>query len=199
MLKLQKIFLLVRFFNRISCNEGLNAKISRFFVFSVNPLGLECSRSRKTALLLTWHKLKKCKNLHPYGASRMVWKRGRCWKSPIFEGKLWVFIEWNENNENEKLFFILAFFTACFYHFLFWGYLNSSMYEKVFVRHAAPISKFKWFEQPWVPCTNLEIIQSVLVGVFHSPWYCLLNWAQLLWLKMALFSKKALWNIEKHS
>ena len=38
MLELQKIFLTVRFFNRISCNKGLKAKIScSFSFFSVNP------------------------------------------------------------------------------------------------------------------------------------------------------------------
>ena len=40
MLELQIIILLVRFFNRISCNKGLKAKISRFFrcFFLFNPL-----------------------------------------------------------------------------------------------------------------------------------------------------------------
>ena len=54
MLQLQKIFLLVRFFNRISCNKGLKAKILRFFTcfFCLTSLRLECSRSRKTASFL---------------------------------------------------------------------------------------------------------------------------------------------------
>ena len=67
MLGLQKTFLLVRFFNWISCNKGLKAKISRFFTcfFRLTPLGLECSRSRKTASFLTSHRLEKYKNLHP--------------------------------------------------------------------------------------------------------------------------------------
>ena len=66
MLELQKIFLLVRFFNRISCNKGLKAKILSFFHF----------------FLFT--------------------------------------------NPNPPL-FTLALFTACFYHFLFGRYLNSSI------------------------------------------------------------------------
>ena len=51
MFELQKIFLLIRFFNWISCNKGLKAKILRFYkcFFCLNPWGLECSRSRKTA------------------------------------------------------------------------------------------------------------------------------------------------------
>ena len=32
-LELQKIFLIVRFFNQISCNKGLKAKISCFFLY----------------------------------------------------------------------------------------------------------------------------------------------------------------------
>ena len=35
MLELQKIFLIVRFFNQISCNKGLKAKVSRFFYIFV--------------------------------------------------------------------------------------------------------------------------------------------------------------------
>ena len=64
MLELQKIFLLVRFFNRISCNKGLKAKISRFFTcfFCLTPLGLECSRSRKTALFLMMSGRNRLKN-----------------------------------------------------------------------------------------------------------------------------------------
>ena len=61
MLGLQKIFLLVRFFNQISCNKGLKAKISRFLkcFFCLTPLELECSRSRKTASFLMSYRLKK--------------------------------------------------------------------------------------------------------------------------------------------
>ena len=35
MLELQKIFLIARFFNRISFNKGLKVKIFLFFLFSV--------------------------------------------------------------------------------------------------------------------------------------------------------------------
>ena len=66
-LELQNIFLLVKFFNWISCNKSLNAKISCFSLcfFCLIPLGLECSRSRKTVLFLMSHRLKKNKNLDP--------------------------------------------------------------------------------------------------------------------------------------
>ena len=66
-LVLQKTFLLVGFFNWISCNKGSKAKISCFFVcfFCLTPLRLECSRSRKMASFLTSQRLKKYRNLHP--------------------------------------------------------------------------------------------------------------------------------------
>ena len=57
-------------------------------------------------------------------------KCGKCWKSPIFEGKLRVFISYLSKMRIVSMFynfFILALFTACFHHFLFWRYLNSSM------------------------------------------------------------------------
>ena len=68
-LELQKIFLLGRFFNPISCNRVWRPKIFGFlFVFfcSTPPpsLRLECSRNRKTASFMTSHRLTKYKNLH---------------------------------------------------------------------------------------------------------------------------------------
>ena len=66
MLELQKIFLIVRFFNQISCNKGLKTKISCFFLcfFLFSYLRLEYSRIRKTASFLTSHRPKKYRNLH---------------------------------------------------------------------------------------------------------------------------------------
>ena len=61
------------------------------------------------------------------GASQMVWKCDKYWKSPIFEGKLQVFISWVKWKHVQYFFFILILFTVCFNHFLFWRYLNSSM------------------------------------------------------------------------
>ena len=57
MLELHKIFLIDRFFNRISCNKGLKGKISCFFLvfFLFNPLRLESPRIRKTTLFLMSH------------------------------------------------------------------------------------------------------------------------------------------------
>ena len=63
-------------------------------------------------------------------ASRMERKCGKCWKLSIFEGKLQVFISYLSEMKIVSMFynfFILVLFTACFYHFLFWKYLNSSM------------------------------------------------------------------------
>ena len=95
MLELQKIFLPVRFFNQISCNKGLKAKISHFLMcffcltpWSWNVLGAE-------RLLRSWHHIGwRNTKICIHGASRMERKRGKCWKSPIFEGKLRVFISY---------------------------------------------------------------------------------------------------------
>ena len=126
MLGLQKIFLLVRFFNWISCNKDLKAKISCFLrVFSVYPpwgwnvLGAErplCSWHH-----IGWRNTKIC----THGASRMERKPGKCWKLPIFEGKLRVIISYLSKMRIVSMFYnssLQLISTA-----LFWRYLNSSM------------------------------------------------------------------------
>ena len=60
----------------------------------------------------------------------MEQKCGKCWKLQPFEGKLLVFISYLSEVKTVSMFynfFILVLFTACFYRFLFWRYLNSSM------------------------------------------------------------------------
>ena len=115
MLELQKIFLLLRFFNRISCNKGLKAKISRFFTcffFVLLPWGwnvLEAERSLRYWRHIGWRNPKIC--IH--GASRMEWKRGICWKSPIFERKLWIFISYLR--EMKIVCSIILLFSSTFY------------------------------------------------------------------------------------
>ena len=114
MLELQKIFLLVRFFNRISCNKDLKAKISRFTCFfCLTPLRLECFRSRKTTSFLTSHRLTKY-NFGIHGASQMERKRGECWKLSIFEGTLQVFIRYLSEMKRISMFYT----SYLFYHFL---------------------------------------------------------------------------------
>ena len=145
MWELQKIFLLVRSFNQISCNKGLKAKISSFFscFFFLTLLRLECSRISKTVCSwchIGWGNTKICIQ----GASKMEWKHGKCWKLPIFEGKLWVFFSYLSEMKTVSVFYnssILVLFTACFYRFLF-----KFKYDKFFVRHSASISRFEWFE-----------------------------------------------------
>ena len=55
MLEFQKIFLIYKFFNWISCNKSLKGKFLSFFFcfFCLTFLGLECFRSRKTASFQT--------------------------------------------------------------------------------------------------------------------------------------------------
>ena len=68
--------------------------------------------------------------LLPCIASQMERKHGKCWTSPVFEGKLWVFISYLSEIKTISMFYnflVLVLFTACFYHFLYWRFLNSSM------------------------------------------------------------------------
>ena len=129
MLELQKIFLLVRFFSLISCNKCLKAKISHFVFFCLTPWDWniwEAERPLCSWPHIYWRNTKIC----IYEASQMEQKCGKCWKLPIFEGKLQVFISYLSEMKIVSMFynfFILVLFTACFYHFLFWKYLNSSM------------------------------------------------------------------------
>ena len=94
MLELRKIFLILRFFNRISCNKGLKGNFFCFIMcfFCLTPQTIEGSRIRKTTLRswshIGWRNTKIC--IHR--ASRMERKWGKCGKLPIFEGKLWVFV-----------------------------------------------------------------------------------------------------------
>ena len=79
----------------ISCNKGLKAKISHFFTcfFCLPPPHwgqnvLEAERPLCSWHLIGWGNTK----IHIHGASQMERKRGKCWKSSIFEGKLQVFL-----------------------------------------------------------------------------------------------------------
>ena len=55
-------------------------------------------------------------------------KRGKCKKFQLFEGKLWVLTSYLCEMQIVSIFYNSSlFFTTCFYHFLFWRYLNSRM------------------------------------------------------------------------
>ena len=79
----------------------------------------------------------------------MEQKCGKCWKSPIFEGKLWVFISYLSNQYICSI-TLLYYSTFCSLFLPFFVLeIFKFKYNKVFVRHSASISKFEWFEQPW--------------------------------------------------
>ena len=107
-------------------------------------------------------------------------KRGKCWKSPIFEGKLWVFISYL--SEMKIVCSMILLYSSTFYSFFvpfFVLEIFKFKYDKVFIRHSASISKFKWFEQPWYP---------LWVEVHINIWG--VHWIHLLILdKKALFVK----------
>ena len=150
---LQKRFLMVPFFNRISCNKGLKTKISGFFLcfFSVNLpsrltlLGLQCSRIRKTASIPMSHRPKKYKNLHPQiRAPQMEQKHDKCWNSPIFEGKLQVlsviWVKWKQPVCSITLCCPSTFYSLLMLFFVL--EIFKFKYGKFFIRYSASISKF---------------------------------------------------------
>ena len=111
MLEPQKMFLIVRFFNQISCNEGLKAKISWFFLcfFCLIPWGwniLESERALRSWHHIGWRNTKVC--IH--GASQMERKRGKCWKFLILEGKLQVFLSYLSETKTVSVFYNSSFF-----------------------------------------------------------------------------------------
>ena len=129
MWELQKIFLLLRFFNRISCNKGSKAKILFFMFFLFNPPWgwnvLEAERPLRSAHHIGWRNTK----IYIHESSWMEQKCGKCWKLPIFEGKLQVFISYL--TKMKIVYSITLLYSSTFYsllyHFLFLRYLNSSM------------------------------------------------------------------------
>ena len=95
-------------------------------VFSVYPPWgwsvLEAER-----LLRSWHHIRwRNTKIWIHRASRMKWKRGKCWKLPIFESKLRVIFSYLSEMKTVCS-ITLPYSTTCFYHFLLWIYLNSSM------------------------------------------------------------------------
>ena len=76
-------------------------------------------------------------------------KRGKCWKSQIFEGKLWVVISYLSKMRIVSMFYNSSYSSTFYSLFLPFFVLEifKFKYDKVFVRHSASISKFEWFEQ----------------------------------------------------
>ena len=135
MLELQKIFLLVKFFNRMSCNKGLKTKISGFFMwfFCLTPWGwnvLEAERPLRSWRHRGWRNTKICINR----ASWLEWKHGKCWKLSVFEGTLRVFISYL--SEMKIVCCITLLYSSTFYSlFLSFFFLKifKFKYDKVFI------------------------------------------------------------------
>ena len=116
MLELQKIFLMLRFFNRISFNRGLKAKSWYFFLFFLfNPppsWGLNVLESERP--LCTWRHIgRRNTKICVHGASQTDQKCGKCCKLQLFEGKLWVFISYLGKMKTVSFFYnsvILTYF-----------------------------------------------------------------------------------------
>ena len=101
---------------------GLKTKISCFFssFFCLNPLRLECSKMRKTASFQTSHRLRRNTKIYIH---KML-------KSANFWRETASFYQFMKTVSMFYVFSLIldsTFFTACFYHFLFWRYLPLSM------------------------------------------------------------------------
>ena len=133
MLELQKIFLILRFFNRISCNNGLEAKILCFFscFFCLTFRKLKCSIIRKTASFLMSHRLKKYKNLHP----RSFTNGAKTWemlKIINFFSVIWM--KWKQSVCSITLPYSSTFYSLFlpFFFFFFFVVIFKFKYDKFF-------------------------------------------------------------------
>ena len=118
MLELQKIFLIVKFFNRIFCNKGSKAKISCFFscffVFNSHEAGMVQNQKDGFVPDITgigWRNTNIC--IHE--TSRMEWKPGNCWNSQLFEGKflflLVIWVKWKQSVCSIILLWCITFYS----------------------------------------------------------------------------------------
>ena len=164
----QKIFLLVKFFNWISCNKSLRPKFHvfcRVFFCLPPPWGwnvLEGERLLHSWCHMGWRDTKIC--IH--GASWMERKCGKCWKLPIFERKLQVFsiiwVKWKQPVSSITLLYSSTFYSLFLPFFIL--EIFKFKYDKFFCQKFCFISKFIWFEQLW---TNTETFMFQAVLVFN--------------------------------
>ena len=131
MLEVQKIFLIVRCFNRTFCNKGLKTKNSCFFscFFSLTSWGwnnLESERPLCSWCHIDWRNTKTCIHGASWMERKQVNVENRQFLKERWEFLSVIWIKWKQSVCSITL-PILALFTACFYLFLFWRNLNSSM------------------------------------------------------------------------
>ena len=135
--------------------------------FCLTSLRLERSRSRKIASFLTSHRLKRYK-ICINGASWIKRKRGKCWISQIFEGKLWVFIY---SLSEMKIWSVTPLYSSPYYSF-FLPFFVLEIFkikdDKVFIRHSASISKLECFDQPWWNTIRVQYITVSTVQEFFN-------------------------------
>ena len=152
MLELQKIFLFVRFSNQISCNKGLKAKISCFFLcfscFTWDWNVLESERLLHSWHHIGWRNTKICihgaswMNKNVVNVENRYFLKGNC----KFFSVIWV--KWKQSVCSITLPYSSTFYSLFLPFFVL--EIFKFKYDKFFVRHSASISKFEWSEQPCV-------------------------------------------------
>ena len=130
---------------------------------------LEYSRTRKTALFLMLHKLKKFKTLHPHRfnewSKNVVNVENHNYLMVNCKILLVIWVQWKRSVCSIILVYSSAFYSL--YHFFVLEIFKFKC-NKCFIRHSASISKFKWFEQLWVvhlKSWQLHIFKGTLPGL----------------------------------
>ena len=126
-------------------------KISCFFLcfFCLTTLGLETWSSRKTAMFLISHRLKKYKNLNPelhkwcknvVNVENCNFLRVNC------RFLLVIWVKWKQSECSITLFYFSTFYSLFLPFFVL--EIFKFKYDTFFMRNSTAISKFDWFEQP---------------------------------------------------
>ena len=131
MLELQEIFLLVRFFNQISCNKGLKAKILCFFLFFLfNPPETGMFQNQKEHFICD---ITQAEEIQKSASTEFhKWSKNMVnVENRQFEKGNCVFFSYLSEMKtvsmfyNSSLFYYFLYFVSTI--FLFWRYLNSNM------------------------------------------------------------------------
>ena len=130
----------VRFCNWISFNKGLKAKIACFFLCFLClppfPPPWDWNVLESERLPCSWfHIGQRNTKICIHRASEMDWKHVKCWKSPIFEGKLRVFISYPSEMKTVSMFCNSSLFCA-----EIWNYLNLHQ----FILYAKKYIPYHW-------------------------------------------------------
>ena len=144
MLVRQKLSLIVRFFNWISCNKGLKAKISIFvlsFFFCLTPLPPRPPPSEVT--LAEEIQKSASSKLREWRKNMVIVENGNFLK--VNRGLLlMIWVKWKQSVCSIILLYSITFYSL--FVPLFVQEIFIFKYKRFFVRDSASIYKLEWFE-----------------------------------------------------